>query len=50
MMFDHVAVLLDEPGAGTPEEGVGIFVNSEGDEQQIEVARRLTESTAPAMA
>ncbi|HHT8226889.1 TPA: DUF2213 domain-containing protein [Citrobacter braakii] len=39
MMFDHVAVLLDEPGAGTPGEGVGIFVNSEGDEQQIEVAR-----------
>lgn len=39
MMFDHVAVLLDEPGAGTPEDGVGIFVNSEGDEQQIEVAR-----------
>lgn len=39
MMFDHVAVLLDEPGAGTPEEGVGIFVNAEGDEQQIEVAR-----------
>ncbi|WP_369163441.1 DUF2213 domain-containing protein [Klebsiella variicola] len=38
MMFDHVAVLLDEPGAGTPEEGVGIFVNSEGHEQQIEVA------------
>lgn len=26
-------------GAGTPEEGVGIFVNSEGNEQQIEVAR-----------
>ncbi|MDA4777468.1 DUF2213 domain-containing protein [Enterobacter hormaechei] len=39
MMFDHVAVLLDERGAGTPEEGVGIFVNSEGNEQQIEVAR-----------
>lgn len=39
MMFDHVAVLLDEPGAGTPEEGVGIFVNAEGDEQVIEVAR-----------
>lgn len=38
MMFDHVAVLLDEPGAGTPEEGVGIFVNAEGDEQEIEVA------------
>lgn len=39
MQFDHIAILLDEPGAGTPEEGVGIFVNSEGDEQQIEVAR-----------
>jgi hypothetical protein len=38
MMFDHVAVLLDEPGAGTPEEGVGIFVNAEGDEQEIEIA------------
>ncbi|MFO3907509.1 DUF2213 domain-containing protein [Enterobacter hormaechei] len=38
MMFDHVAVLLDEPGAGTPDEGVGIFVNAEGDEQKIEVA------------
>lgn len=38
MNFDHVAVLLDEPGAGTPGEGVGIFVNSDGDEQEIEIA------------
>lgn len=38
MVFDHVAVLLDEPGAGTPTEGVGIFVNAEGDDQEIEVA------------
>nr|DAL51224.1 MAG TPA_asm: Prohead core protein serine protease [Caudoviricetes sp.] len=37
MMFDHVAVLLDEPGAGTPDEGVGIFVNADGDELEIEV-------------
>lgn len=37
MMFDHVAVLLDEPGAGTPAEGIGIFVNAEGDEVEIEV-------------
>lgn len=44
MMFDHVAVLLDEPGAGTPEEGVGIFVNAEGDEVEIEVVN-LEEST-----
>jgi hypothetical protein len=26
MQFDHIAILLDEPGAGTPEEGVGMFV------------------------
>ncbi|MBS9489453.1 DUF2213 domain-containing protein [Citrobacter braakii] len=38
MNFDHVAVLLDEPGAGTPGDGVGIFVNAEGDEQEIELA------------
>ncbi|MDF7681507.1 DUF2213 domain-containing protein [Enterobacteriaceae bacterium ESL0689] len=38
MLFDHVAILLNEVGAGTPEEGVGIFVNAEGGEQQIEVA------------
>lgn len=38
MVFDHTAVLLDEPGAGTPSEGVGIFVNSEGEEVEIEVA------------
>ena len=37
MFFDHVAILLDEPGAGTPGEGVGIFVNADGDEQEIEV-------------
>ncbi|MEC6169138.1 DUF2213 domain-containing protein [Enterobacter hormaechei] len=46
MMFDHVAVLLDEPGAGTPEEGVGIFVNAEGDELEIEVVN-LEESNNP---
>ncbi|WP_058972641.1 hypothetical protein [Type-D symbiont of Plautia stali] len=46
MMFDHVAVLLDEPGAGTPEEGVGIFVNSDGSEQQLEVVN-LSEGQSP---
>ncbi len=32
MQFDHIAILLDEPGAGTPEEGVGLFVNADGQE------------------
>jgi len=36
MNFDHVAILLDEPGAATPEEGVGIFVNSDGEKIEIE--------------
>lgn len=31
MRFDHDAILLDEPGAATPDQGVGIAVNSKGD-------------------
>lgn len=46
IMFDHVANLLDEPGAGTPEEGVGIFVNSDGSEQELEVVN-LAEAEIP---
>lgn len=36
MNFDHIAILLDEPGAATPEEGVGIFVNADGSKMEIE--------------
>lgn len=35
-VYDHVAILLDEPPAGTPEEGIGMFVNAEGDEVKVE--------------
>ncbi|WJM80428.1 DUF2213 domain-containing protein [Pectobacterium brasiliense] len=38
MQFDHIAILLDEPGAGTPEEGVGLFVNTDGQEADVETA------------
>jgi hypothetical protein len=31
--FDHDAILLDEEGAATPAEGVGIFVNREGSQE-----------------
>lgn len=34
--FDHDAILLNEVGAATPEQGVGIFVNADG-EQEVEV-------------
>ncbi|EOD8411204.1 DUF2213 domain-containing protein [Cronobacter turicensis] len=37
MQFDHVAILLDEPGAATPKEGVGIFVNADNSQQEVEV-------------
>ncbi len=36
--FDHVAILLDEPGAATPNEGVGMFVNANGNKQEVEFA------------
>ncbi len=45
-VFDHTAILLHEPGAGTPDEGVGIFVNAEGDEQEIETVN-LADSDIP---
>lgn len=31
MHFDHDAILLDEPGAATPEQGVGMMVNKASD-------------------
>lgn len=36
MEFDHLAILLNEQPAGTPEEGIGMFVNSEGQEEPVE--------------
>ncbi|QIK14855.1 DUF2213 domain-containing protein [Leclercia sp. 29361] len=41
MQFDHIAILLDEPGAGTPEEGVGMFVNADGQEGEVETANLI---------
>ncbi len=37
MQFDHDAILLGEEGAATPEQGVGIFVNSAGKPEEIQV-------------
>lgn len=44
MLFDHDCILLDEPGAATPEQGVGMFVNAEG--EQIEVVNSSLEEDA----
>lgn len=42
MEFDHDAILLDEPGAATPEQGVGMMVNTAGEEIEV-VNSELTE-------
>lgn len=33
--FDHDAVLLGEPGAATPEQGVGLMVNSDNEDMEV---------------
>lgn len=35
--FDHDAILLNEEGAATPEQGVGMLVNAKGEQEEIEV-------------
>ncbi|ASP85017.1 hypothetical protein CDO26_10680 [Sinorhizobium meliloti] len=35
--FDHDAILLNEEGAATPDQGVGMMVNSKGELEEIEV-------------
>ncbi|MBQ0532729.1 DUF2213 domain-containing protein, partial [Providencia rettgeri] len=42
MHFDHIAILpASEPGAATPEDGVGMFVNSEGEKLETETAELI---------
>lgn len=41
--FDHDAILLDFVGAATPDQGVGIFVNSAGEAEEIEVVNSIWE-------
>lgn len=43
MEFDHDAILLNEEGAATPEQGVGMFVNSKGEKQEIDVINSVLE-------
>lgn len=42
IQYDHLAILLNERGAATPEDGVGMFVNADG-EQQVESVTVNTE-------
>lgn len=44
--FDHDAILLDQEGAATPEQGVGMLVNEKGEQQDIEVINSAIEDDA----
>lgn len=46
IVFDHDAILLDEKGAATPEQGVGMLVNSAGQEEEIPVINSSIEDEA----
>lgn len=37
IVWDHDAILLDEQGAATPEQGVGMLVNKKGEHVKVEV-------------
>lgn len=37
MVFDHDAIMLGQSGAATPDQGVGMMVNSAGDSEEVEV-------------
>ena len=42
--YDHLAILLNEAGAGTPEQGVGMYLNAAGQAEDVEA---VTLSTDP---
>jgi hypothetical protein len=43
MTFDHDAILIGTTGAATPEKGVGMMVNSQGESEEIEVVNSSIE-------
>lgn len=45
MFFDHDAILLDSVGAAQPSQGVGMAVNSQGKEVEVEVVVLNSENT-----
>lgn len=38
IQYDHLAILLNERGAGTPADGVGMWLNSAGEPEEVERA------------
>ena len=44
LQYDHLAILLNERGAGTPADGVGMFLNAAGESELVE---EVTVNTEP---
>lgn len=44
LRYDHLAILLNEKGAGTPDDGVGMFLNSAGQPEPVEVGEVTLET------
>lgn len=42
--YDHLAILLNERGAGTPADGVGMWLNSAGEAEEVETVALNTET------
>jgi hypothetical protein len=42
--YDHLAILFDEKPAGTPEDGVGMFLHADGEQQEVETVTVNTEA------
>lgn len=36
LQYDHLAILLNERGAATPDQGVGMFLNAAGESEEVE--------------
>jgi hypothetical protein len=43
IQYDHLAILLNTNGAGTPDDGVGMWLNDAGEEHPVEVVTLNTE-------
>lgn len=44
IQFDHDAILLNEIGAATPEQGVGMMVNKDGKTEEVEVINSMLDA------
>jgi len=44
ILFDHDAILLNEEGAATPWQGVGMFVNADGGKEKVKVINSALDS------